>query len=208
METCSQVQVVVATVKKYHILLQQNPNSATLTLADEGSSLSTQVCWNSSLCLHGLLQGKRPLKTVPHHPYTQSTHADMLSSEDFLPTDRAAELRKLIHSTHQWLLVIPPRTTPIRDLNILIMCGLDRVIFKVDSNSITIRKCTRTANSPIQKEELRSFQRLNFFKRLNGARQHYSFHAHHMHADSDNVRHYGKEKTARRTEKHGRWGGG
>lgn len=38
------MQVIVATVKKHHILFQQNPNSATITLADEGPSPSTQVC--------------------------------------------------------------------------------------------------------------------------------------------------------------------
>lgn len=201
------MQVIVARVKKYGILLQQNPNSTTTTLADERVfSQHTSLLKFKSL-FTWIITGETALKTVPHHPRTQNTHANMLSSEDFVPTDRPAELWKLILSTHQWLPVIPPRPTPITDLNILIIWESDWVIFKVDSTSIMIPKCTRTANRPLQKQELCSFQYLNSFKRrLNGATKHYSLHIHHVHADSDNVRHYGKEKTARRTEKHGRWG--
>lgn len=33
-------------------------------------------------------------------------------------------------------------------------------------------------------------------------------HTHQAHADGDNIRHYGKEKTARGREMHGRLGGG
>lgn len=115
-----------------------------------------------------IITGETALKTVPHHPCTQNTHANMLSSEDFVPTDRPAVLQKLILSTHQWLPVLPPGPTPIPYWNILIIWGSDWVIFMVDSS----QKCSRTANRPIQKQELRSFQYLNSFKSgFNGARQ-------------------------------------
>lgn len=90
------------------------------------------------------------LKTVPHHPCTQNTHANMLSSEDFVPTDRPADLWKLILSTHQWLPVIPPRPPPIPDLTFVDYLGVKLSHFKVDLNSIMIHhKCPITSIRPI-----------------------------------------------------------